>query len=558
MFGVYSKAAPDVRSCEAGKPGFSFYFDLIAPIWRNCQAEGAIHRLCSLMRKMRAKTLLREELDPNQEILQEFDDLEMRVGKKFPRDPKAIRFSFFSAPCPDKDKWREQLPATSFLGYAVVLEAGLPTDVPLVSERYPSGTVAYVLEAVTRPPAWATDDGKGAYATKGVTNYYVHCQKQFKTTIGPQGASAEYALNGAFFCQQNNMTHVCAHAALRMILNTADGLVDHKVTNRELNTILGIDHSKAFVGEGLSPAQILAIPQCLGLNTLAGNFLVQPTVDYAEWAYPLVESGYPVLLAFNPTHALGHVVVLLGHTMNSDKWDCEAHLAYRPEAFWTYHASAAWVDHFVINDDNFGMYTCMPPGYLRSKLLPQYDSTQRATFAVAFLPPSLDVPPYLAEKVAIELVRNFLEAHAPGPNNRWLYRIWQQLQHGEKGIVGRTLGCKRDAYIAHLKAEADSDGQGPIVDIPKELSEAPDDLWLTEISLPDLYTANKHKLGDILSDAKAEVRGGQKSVKYVWGWLPTTQIPSNPQTSVMPAVWPLTGHIPLLRPDRVLGPASEW
>jgi hypothetical protein len=510
------------------------------------------------MRKMGAKTLLREELEPNEEIRQEFEDLETRVGKKLPREPKAIRLSFFAAPCPDKDKWREQLPPASFLGYAVVLEAGLPTDVSIVSQRCPSGEMAYVLEAVTRPPAWATDDGKGGYATKGVTNYYVHCQREFRTTVGPQGANAEYSLNGAFFCQQNNLTHVCAHAALRMILNTAVGLVDHKVTNRELNTILGIDHGKVVVGEGLTPVQILAIPQRLGLNILAGNFLAQPTVDYAEWAYPLVESGYPVLLVFNPTHALAHVVVLLGHTMNSDKWDCEAHLAYRPEAFWTYHASAAWVDHFVINDDNFGMYTCMPPAYLRNRLLPQYDSTQRATFAVAFLPPSLDVHPYFAEKAAIELVRNLLKVHSPGQDNRWLYRIWQQLQQGGKGIVARTLGCKRDAYIAHLKAQTDSDGHGPVSAIPKDLSVAPNDLWLTEISLPDLYTANKHKLGDVLSDAKAQVRASQKSVKYVWGWLPQVQIPRDPQAKITPAAWPLTGHIPLLRPDRVLGPHSEW
>ena len=558
MLGVYSRAAPEVLSCEAGKPGFSFYFDLIAPIWRNCRAEGAIHRLCSLMRKMRAKTLLREELDPNEEIRQEFEDLKTRVGKSFPHEPKAIRLSFFAAPCPDKDKWREQLPATSFLGYAVVLEADLPTDVSIVKQKCPSGTLAYILEAVTRPPGWAVEDSTGAYASKGVTNYYVHCQREFRTTVGPQGGSEDYSLNGAFFCQQNSLTHVCAHAALRMILNTADGLVDHKVTNRELNTILGIDHCKTVVPEGLSPAQILAIPQCLGLNILAGDFLAQPTVDYAEWAYPLVESGYPVLLAFHPTHALGHVVAALGHTMNSDKWDCEAHLAYRPEAFGTYHASAAWVDHFIINDDNFGMYTCMPPSYLRSRLLPQYDATQRAEFAMSFLPADFDVPPYFAEKVAIALVRTLLESSPPQPDNKWLYRLWQQLQQPNKGIVARTLGCKKDQYIAHLKTESDSDGKGPVVAVPKTLASAPEHLWLTEISLPDLYTANKHKLGDILTDAKAAVQGGQKMVSFVWGWLPGVEVPLNPQPGVAVTPWLLTGHIPVLRQHKVLGPCQEW
>jgi len=556
LHGVFAKSPPEVFCCESGTPGYSFYFDLIAPIWRNCRAEGAIHRLCSLMRKMGAKTLLREELEPNDEILQEFDDLQTRVDKKFPSELRAIRFSFFAAPCRDKDKWQDQLPATSFLGYAVVLRVELPTDAPVVKERCPSGEMAYVLEAVTRPPAWVSKNDNGGYAVAGVTNYYVHCHREFKTTVGPRGASKEYTLHGAFFCQQNGLTHVCAHAALRMILNTSDGLVENnrKITNRELNNILAIDHRDAVVSGGLLPAQILAIPNRLRINILGGDFVADPTVDYAEWAYPLVESGYPVLLAFNPTHLAGHVVTVLGHTMNSDKWDCEAHLAYRPEAFGTYHASAAWVDHFIINDDNFGMYTCMPPSYLRSKVLPQYDRTQRATFAIGFLPPGLDVSPYIAEKDAVGLVRKLRDVCQPASANRWLRRIWEQLQQLQKGIVARTLGCTREQYIAHLTATVDSDGNGPVSTIPKALANAPDHLWLTEISLPDLYTANKHKLGDILLDAKAAERDGQPIETYVWGWLPGLQIPCN----ASPVAWPLTGHVPVFRQSKVLGPHREW
>ena len=558
MHGVFAKAAPEVFPCESGTPGYSFYFDLIAPVWRNCRAEGAIHRLCSLMRKMGAKTLLREELEPNDEIRQEFDDLQTCVDKKLPSEPSAIRFSFFAAPCHDKDKWQNQLPATSFLGYAVVLRAELPEDAPIVKERCSSGETAYVLEAVTRPPAWISENGNGGYAVAGVTNYYVHCQREFKTTVGMQGASEEYSLQGAFFCQQNGLTHVCAHAALRMILNTSEGLVNHKITNHELNNILAIDHRKIMVDSGLSPDQIRAIPDYLRINILGGDFIAFPTVDYAEWIYPLVESGHPVLLAFNPTHLAGHVVTVLGHTMNSDKWDCEAHLAYRPEAFGTYHASAAWVDHFIINDDNFGMYTCMPPSYLRSKVLPQYDRTQRATFAMGFLPPGLNVPPYIAEKAAIGLVRKLQDVYQPASDNRWLRRIWEQLEQPQKGIVARTLGCTKEQYVAHLKAKVDSDGHGPVSAISKTLAKAPDHLWLTEVSLPDLYTANKHKLGDILVDARAGNRGGQPMLTYVWGWLPGLQIPDNPRPGVTPSPWPLTGHIPVLRQAKVFGPCQEW
>lgn len=504
---------------------------------------------------MRAKTLLKEELEPNAEIMQEFGDLEKRIGQSLIGVPKAHRLTFFAAPC-QGNKW-QSLPASSFLGYAVVLTTKLPTDVPIVQKRCPSGDLAYILESVTRPPGWADEVGPGNYQVKGVTNYYVHCQRRFKTTVGFHGDSRDYSVDGAMFCQQNALTHVCAHAVLRVILNTAN-LVGHHVTNRELNDILGIDHVSHMADTGLNIEQVLAIIQHFNLSIVGGDFLELPAVDYAEWIYPLVESGYPVFLTFNPTHAEGHVVAVLGHTLNTDKWDCEAHLAYRPEAFGTYHASAAWVDHFIVNDDNFGMYTCMPPHYLRNKVMPQYDTTQRAIHALSVLPSGIDCPPYLAEKVSIFLVRNRVVQCLPSPNNKWLGRLREQVGQARKGVVARTLLCKRDDYITHLMALRDSDGNGPINVVPNALQAAPEFLWLTEVALPDLYTANKHKLGDILTDAKTAMSGGRPAARFVWGWLPGIQISNDAAGNVSEDPWPLAGHVPILRPSTVLGPHQEW
>jgi hypothetical protein len=559
MLDVYAKQPPTVTPCQSGTPGYSFYFDLILRLWNGCTAEGAIHRLCSLVRKMGAATLLEEELEPNQEILQEFEDVEARLGEKLPVTPKAVRLSFFAAPCQNQD-W-QSLPEDSFLGYAVVVLLQFPLNNAILKKPDPTPSVAYVLEAVTRPPCRITKDPSGAISAHGVTNYYVHCHRTFETTIGTQKDHRKCSVIGTFFCQQNGLTHVCAHAALRMILNTAKGLVDHKVTSRELNTILNIDHKTLTVGDGLRPDQIRSIGNHFGLNMIAGDFLANPTVDYAEFIYPFVESGYPAFLAFNPTHAVGHVVTVIGHTMNSDKWDCEAHLAYRPEAtiFGFYHASAAWVDHFILNDDNFGMYSCMPPGYLRNKTLPQYDMTQRATFAFAFLPKNVQVMPYLAEKIAVALVRRLHEHFTPpaASPNRWLTRLWEQIKSGSRrGIVARTVLCDKAQYLDAMKDKQDSDGS-----VQKNwnvLASAPDMFWLTELSLPDLYTANKHKIGDVLSDVAPAVVDGQQLVKFIWGWLPGIQIPADPKPGVVPSAWPLTGHVPFLRLPSVFGPHDEW
>jgi hypothetical protein len=65
------------------------------------------------------------------------------------------------------------------------------------------------------------------------------------TTIGTPKENRELGLDGTFFCQQNQVNHCCAHAALRMVLNTSgqllqsSGTLAHtKVTNELLNQAL--------------------------------------------------------------------------------------------------------------------------------------------------------------------------------------------------------------------------------------------------------------------------------------------------------------------------------
>ncbi len=83
-------------------------------------------------------------------------------------------------------------------------------------------------------------------------------------------------------------------------------------------------------------------------------------------------------------------------------------------------------------------------------------------------------------------------------------------------------------------------------------------MWLTEISLPDIYTANKGKLGDILMTASAGDGRTQAKPKLVWGWLPGVQIAYVGQELMAAPTGPFKGHIPMLRPPNVLGPYVEW
>ncbi len=244
---------------------------------------------------------------------------------------------------------------------------------------------------------------------------------------------------------------------------------------------------------------------------------------------------------------------ILGSTIKADTWHSWETLEDRGEAVGPYQASSAWRDHWMINDDNFGMYTCMPPTYLRNKLLPQYDQTQRATFALALLPANTDAAPYVAEKSSVSLVENLAMCYTPTTDNKWLNRLWGQLRQRNKGVVARTVICKKDAYIESLKSHLAAEDQ-----IPKELSICSENIIVTEISLPDLYTCNKHKLGDVVSDAKTVISNGNRYIQFIWGWLPGIQVPAEPKEGITPSDWPIKTHIPLFRHSNTLKPHSEW
>jgi hypothetical protein len=70
----------------------------------------------------------------------------------------------------------------------------------------------------------------------------------------------------------------------------------------------------------------------------------------------IIESGFPALLAFDTQHEAQHVVAVCGYTRNTDEWHPEALPAYMRHGNNKYYSSSAWIDRFVIHDDNFGPY----------------------------------------------------------------------------------------------------------------------------------------------------------------------------------------------------------
>lgn len=540
MLGGFATKREPLTNCGQG---YSFFFDLIAQIWPSGNAT-PLHRICSLMRRMHAQSFLREELEPNAEIDAESAAATARCGSTVAT--RAIRLSFFRT-CPSSLSW-DDLGEEDFLGYVVILVQRLPDG----SDR------RFILEAVLRAPALELNG-----SLEPLANYYVHCSKQWQSTVGPSTKHRLFRVHGSFFCQQNDLTHVCAHAALRMAVNSSP-IVNTKLTNAEINSILGIDHSTSRVGHyagdaegGLNADQIATIVQHLGFGATYANFERNPGVDYSEFLYPYIESACPVILGIeraqiNANNTFAHAVAVLGHTMNPDRWTPIASAGYGSLPLISYHSSANWADHFIISDDNLGTYVTLPTDSIRNVLVPKYNPNLHASMAIALVPQQATIAGYLHEQSAARMTAALLALTTPAPGNRWLIRMKQEV------FVCRTLLQEKNSYITAMAKATDSDGRSlDGSDVAKLQTELPDRFWITELSLPALYTANKSKLGDVVSRLDATGPEYMNSESIILAWLPGF-VRSGPALSGPSTHWPISGHIPLLRLNNSAPPLLEW
>jgi hypothetical protein len=548
-------SGPDFKCC---KPPFSFY-EFIDKYWPSSGAKRTLHRVFSLMRKMNAQTVVVEDLARKCELDVEATAIEKRCGGKV--GFKAWRFSFFAYPTT-----RDFLPYVGdrdYLGYAI-----------FVSIKLPDGNYSrYVYESLITEPCFHTDaDREFAH---GLPAHYVHCVRNYSGWVGKH----RLRLRGSFFSQQNDLTHVCAHAALRWLLNNLPERAEDIVSYEDINRDLGIDHSARRVGKYGDDIQSLGLPmdglldvlrrrgyEYIGVDFEAARGRPQP---YWRFIYSIIEAGYPALIFFTASHAR-HVICAIGHTLNSDIWDSEAKLAYSGAPGAQYLSTASWVDHFIIHDDNYGMYFCMPAKALSP--LTQSEAPFQVTGALGIVPTDIQLGPLEAESFASICLHLILTLPPRALQDcYWLRAMRQEESAFAKWLVFRTLFTGKAAYRRHLCSIRDPQGniltRGEIDAIVR--NDMPEHFWITEITLADIYTANKRKLGEVLfkfSDPQAQAE--DSPAVYTKKLLDACIAIRLPGTIVVPNVTKaeialeihrtaLTGHVPLLRTGHP-APNLEW
>jgi hypothetical protein len=281
------------------------------------------------------------------------------------------------------------------------------------------------------------------------------------------------------------------------------------------------------------------------------DFHEKPAIDYEQFVYPIMESGCPVILNVEgwcysqnnnpPSGPIAHALAILGHTLNSDRWEPEAKLLYQSFPIENYISAASYTDHFIIADDNSGMYISLSVESMRNLIIPQKNPSLHATAALGILPDGVSITGQQAEELGAIVAKNlirYVDGNFP-TKGRWLKAIC------ERALVCRTILRKKEEYINHLSDTLAQHGNTIPPPLGKMLASVSNYIWVTELSVPNIYSANKHKLGEVLIDAMANEATHRKG--HSWSAIIIPEHYCIDPNSPTIQSWPINTHIPVIR-----------
>lgn len=461
---------------------FSFFFDLVRPLWKGpgYPTNVAFHRLCTLARKMGAQTVVVSCALHRTIVREDIDDLD--AANNGGGAAEAIDISFFSELIEDESRLPKADPG-SLIGRSTLINYKKAGSIDF--------DLTYVFEAIFRVPRLLGDGSE-------LLNNYIHTRRRFDVEVCKQ----TFSLNAVYYCQQNSVTGVCAHACLRMALNSVDPSLP-VITTRYINQKLGLVPPAG----GLNLLQIEQILGGLGFKPFFFAFNPQkPDPTYMRTLYSVVESGCPALLVFSTANqGEAHIVPVFGHTLNSDEWHPFAHstASYSGPASAPYYSSSAWADHFLAHDDNFGPYYCLSNmAFTDIGRSPQTPWAMTPLSVIGLFPDAVQCSPLEVEGVATA----WLNAAIPHLKTEGRGRWWDYMNERSWPYVLRTFLIERALYEAHLQSIEGHDGSRlRPEEIAPFIAGLPDRFWISEFTMPALYAGNKSKLGEILFDASKPV-----------------------------------------------------
>lgn len=442
---------------------FGFAEDILGP-------TAPIRRFFTLGRQRNSETIIVESL-PAVGSLQTENDA---ILKHFPdyQNPELKRISFWKKPISNQDDLAH-CSDEDCVGYALIKRDFIPS----------AGIDDWhIFEAVVRKYPHPHN--------------YARIMRPFYFRVG----SHTFSIPGCLYAQQNGLNKACAQVALRSLIATRNG--DPEISCEQIN------HYATEVGEvrpaeGLLTDQIKHVLERYGIPNMAIDYNASPDLrsdfPYEKLIYSGIESGAGALLAFRlegpKAPNCGHIIPCFGHTFNEDAWGPQAESAYfKIGESIQYIPSRAWCSSFIVHDDNFGANLCIPASMLRP---------EQVQYAVELLPDKFAFSGAEAEVASADYFYSLLPGLPENltRSNVWVNRLVQYVVNQK--LILRTVAVSRDDYIGSLANAKDWENGREKENIVEALSKfLPDYIWMVEVTIPEIFSTNKRKLGEILLNAE--------------------------------------------------------
>jgi hypothetical protein len=336
---------------------------------------------------------------------------------------------------------------------------------------------------------------------------------------------------------------------------------------REMNQLLGFDQLKVKTG-GLDLKQMVRVLETAGARCFHADYsqsrgIVPP---FNKYIYGSIESGYPAIVIFGTTHPTGcfHAIPVFGHTFNQDTWVPNADNSYfRVGEGTKYIPSESWLSMYVGHDDYWGSNYCIPRHYLQ----PWQDEKQkmrrhraqhvddkerfvpRVAHIISTMPKEVKLNSLWAEVIGADYLFAIL-SKLPPDRNLWAERLLSYAN--ENLLVLRPYLLDPDAYTAHLAKIKDWQNKpirsGWVRALKHYLTR--ERLWMIELSVPELFSANLRKVGEVLVRAEALPTTKRDFGSFVlarlpgYFALPAGGTPKNPKFHFIPSG--AEGHVELI------------
>jgi hypothetical protein len=347
---------------------------------------------------------------------------------------------------------------------------------------------------------------------------FIHSQAKSSREI----LGKSFPITGSHFAQQQGTLTCCAHAALMVTASNIYEALEEvcPLTYARINQIVKIDHTGPAPRRGLTLHEMAktlregaGIPSDIFHSFPGESGHVEPE-EVINAAYYCVETGLPAIITFASDRVdQSHAMAVVGHTFTPGLWQgCVTDTYFNARAQ-RYLPSHGWVESLLVQDDNFGPYCRLPKHTLRERkpavILPRFPKFSRDRPEHVELQAANFLKLPVIDHNSRTLIQDILAARIlrlDAQDSFW-FRVLLDHLNGD-GLILRTMACTKDQYMGWLtEFRIVSPHSEVLTRLRNHLPEPP--FWLVEVSVPDLYTYNERKLGEVVVCADRP-RGSEK------------------------------------------------